>query len=142
MVLRIGAALALVMLWSCAGDGEVAGSEPVGAVQEAAKIPDAPGSDTGEAPVQASVGQVAATPVAAPEATTPADAERSVQAGGGQGLLVKVKKLNVRQGPGTDHPVTHTLKKGDLVTPVGCERQWCKLGEGQFVAQKYLSKGP
>ncbi len=142
MVLRLGAALALVMVWSCAGEGEVVGSEPVGAVHEAAKIPDAPGSDTGEAPAQASVGQVAPTPAATPEATPPADAERSVQATGGQGLLVKATKLNVRQGPGPDHPVTRTLKKGDLVTPVGCERQWCKLSDGGFVAQKYLGKAP
>ena len=142
MFLRLGAALALVTVWSCAGDGEVVGSEPASATHETAKIPDAPGSDTGEGPAQASVGQVAATAAAAAEAPPPADAERSVQATGGQGLLVKVTTLNVRQGPGTEHPVTRTLKKGDLVTPVGCERQWCKLSEGEFVAQKYLSKVP
>jgi len=138
MVLRLGMAAALMVMWSCSGDGDGAATEPVSAGQEAPKVPDVPGADTGEAAAKVAPAPVAAQP-AAPEVVKPSEEPK---ASAGPAMAVSAGKLHVRKGPGTSHSVVRTLNKGEVVAPVSCEKHWCKLADEQFVAEKYLAKAP
>jgi uncharacterized protein YgiM (DUF1202 family) len=138
MILRLGMAAALMAMWSCSGDGDPGAAEPVSAAQEGAKVPDAPGADTGEAPAKAAAAPTDAH-AAAPEAAKPSDEPK---ASAGPAMTVSAGKLHVRKGPATTHPVARTLNKGEVVTPVSCEKHWCKLADDEFVAEKYLVKAP
>lgn len=142
MIRRLGLALSLTLMWSCSGDDEQQPKEPVAAEQ--GKVPDNPGA-TADAAKAPEAPAVAAAPAAAaePEKSTPppapaADAAPSAVAGGE--LVVKVGALNVRKGPGTNHAVVRTLKKGEHVSPVTCEKNWCKLAENEYVSKKFLKK--
>ena len=138
MVLRLGMAAALMVMWSCSGDGDGAATEPVSTGQEAPKVPDVPGADTGEAAAKVAPAPVAAQP-AAPEVVKPSEEPK---ASAGPAMAVSAGKLHVRKGPGTSHSVVRTLNKGEVVAPVSCEKHWCKLADEQFVAEKYLAKAP
>ena len=138
MVLRLGMAAALMVMWSCSGDGDSGATEPVSAGQEAAKVPDMPGADTGEAAVKVAPAPATVEP-AAPEVAKPSEEPK---ASAGPAMAVSAGKLHVRKGPGTSHPVVRALNKGEVVTPVSCEKHWCKLADEEFVAEKYLVKAP
>jgi len=44
-----------------------------------------------------------------------------------EGNRVVAKVIQVRSGPGIEHPVVGTLKRGDPVMPRGEEGDWCKI---------------
>lgn len=149
MMLRLGlvAALSLMGL-SCSGDDEKA-QEPVSA-EEGGKLPEAPGADAGtpgalpgaEDPAAAgALGSVGAgqepAPAEAPQPAVGGEATAAAPAGATD-HVVKVGALNVRKGPGTKHAVVRTLKKGTKVQSWGCEKNWCKIGEGEYVSKKFL----
>jgi hypothetical protein len=152
---RFGLVLAMAVtpyLWSCSGDDNQAPKEPVAAEQDTNKVPDNPGT-SGEAAAtkpagagQANADQAAmpATPekstpdTAAAANTTPTPQEKAAAEGE---MMVKAGALNVRKGPGTKNPVVRTLKRGEKVSPMSCDKGWCKLADNEYVSKKYLTKG-
>ena len=153
MMLRLGLVAALSFLgWSCSGDEEKA-SEPVANEEGGGKLPETPGADAGapgalpgaEDPAAAgALGNVnpSQEPAPAPQAGG-ADYNAQAAAPAAEGAtdhVVKVGALNVRKGPGTKHAVVRTLKKGEKVQSWGCKKNWCKIGEGEYVSKKYLKQ--
>jgi uncharacterized protein YgiM (DUF1202 family) len=133
MILRLCAALLLMMTWSCSGD-EPAAEEPVAPTEEA-KVPDSPGD----------AGQTAEKPAGEGDATAeaPAPVEKSTspevkETGVGSEMTVTAGALNVRSGPGMSHGVVRVLKKGEKVNASDCGKGWCKIGEGEYAGAKYL----
>lgn len=51
-----------------------------------------------------------------------------------QRAKVTANSLNIRSGPGTDHPAVESIKKGQIVTVVGQEGDWVqiRLEDGTF----------
>lgn len=47
--------------------------------------------------------------------------------------------LNVRSGPGMQHPVVDVLQRGELVQVLEEVRVWVKIGENRYVASKFLT---
>jgi len=65
--------------------------------------------------------------------------------GGGGGALrgnaVATANVNVRQGPGTNHRVIDVLQRGDSVSIVRCQNNWCLVdhrGPSGWVSRNYL----
>jgi len=54
---------------------------------------------------------------------------------------VKAIQLNIRSAPDRKSTVVRRIKGGDKVT-VTFEGPWAKLGEGEYIRTKYLSKSP
>lgn len=73
------------------------------------------------------------SPGAAP---APAPAAESAE-----GLYVAVSHLNVRSGPGIQHPVVDVITFGSQHMSLGTENKiWVKIGEGRYTSRKYLSE--
>jgi N-acetylmuramoyl-L-alanine amidase len=142
MILRLGLFLSLLLTsWACSDEPETP-KEPVAAEQ---KVPDNPGGEAGEAAAKAAgAGQAdaaAPAPAAEPEksvAAEPAPAPAPAEKAAAGEMVVKAGALNVRNGPGTKHAVVRTLKRGETVSPVSCDKGWCKLAENEYVSKKYL----
>lgn len=53
--------------------------------------------------------------------------------------VVRVEKLRVRSGPGTDFAIVDNRYKGELVFVFGCEGNWCRIDlDGRWVSASYL----
>ena len=48
--------------------------------------------------------------------------------------------LNVHSSPRMDAPVTAKIKKGSMFTILTINDEWAKVGEGQYVMSRYLSR--
>ena len=149
MMLRLGLVAALSFLgWSCSGDEEKT-AEPVASEEGGGKLPETPGADA-EAPgalpgaedpaAAGALGNVNPSQEPAPQAggTDYTNEPASAAPAGATDHVVKVGSLNVRKGPGTKHAVVRTLKKGEKVQSWGCQKNWCKIGEGEYVSKKFL----
>lgn len=149
MMLRLGLVAALSFMgWSCSGDDEKA-QEPVSA-EEGGKLPEAPGADAGmpgampgavDPAAAGALGSVSPgqEPAAPAQDYKPAAVGSEAPApAGATDHVVKVGALNVRKGPGTKHAVVRTLKKGAKIQSLGCQKNWCKIGEGEYVSKKFL----
>lgn len=158
----LGMALAVAVV-GCAGDDKPP-QEPVAASEGAPKVPDNPGN-SGEAKEKpAGEGQAKAAPTAAPatEKSQPnvADAAKAAAAAkdkkdpkkapaaGATGKSGNLKAgdatvaefVNVRSGAGMKSPVKRVAKTGDKVTIKECKAGWCQIGDGEWVAGRFLKQ--
>jgi len=62
---------------------------------------------------------------------------------GGSGNAVATANVNIRRGPGTNHPVVGVLQRGDSVNIERCSNGWCLIdqrGPTGWVSQNYLRR--
>ena len=53
-------------------------------------------------------------------------------------LRVNTATLNVRTGSGTNYPIKRKLNSGDIVTKMGQDGLWYKIGDNEWVHSSYL----
>jgi len=152
-------AVMLMLTWSCSGDGGQPPQEPVAATQQpvADKVPDAPGQAGLTAEKAAGEGQAAAAQAEkslpnmnAAEAAAKAAADKGMAGqktdkapaaaeAAPMDMVVVPGALNVRSGRGTKHPSVRIVKKGEHVKAQDCKTGWCKIGDNEYVSQKFLA---
>ena len=75
-----------------------------------------------------------------PSVSTPSKPSTSTSTG--YTVTITADVLNVRSGPSTNHPVTTTVKKGEVYTIVEESNGWGKLKSGAgWICLAYTSKG-
>jgi len=115
---------------------EKAATEAVANDQSIPSIPHSPG-DSGESTEKpAGAGEAGSNTF--PESENVEAANRSVLTP--VPGTVSSGALNVRAGPGMKYEVVKVLQKGEAVTATDCGIVWCKIGEGQFVAKKFINQ--
>jgi len=166
MILRYGLIAVMLMLtWSCSGDDGQPPQEPVAPTQQVAdKVPDAPGQAGLTAEKAAGEGQAAAAQAeksqpnmdeakaaaAKAMAAGKAGAEKAMAAAKSDkagttaekapmDMVVVPGALNVRSGRGTKNPAVRIVKKGEHVKAQDCKTGWCKIGDNEYVSQKFLA---
>jgi hypothetical protein len=119
-------------LTGCTG-GDSVPTEPV-TNESAPSIPDSPGESGESAEKPAGTGE-AGTALPASEKSQPnVDAASKVEAPGTTSSVV-----NVRSGPGMKFEVVKVLKKGEAVNVTECGVVWCKIGDRQYIAKRFLN---
>ena len=134
-MMKVFACVAAVgfFLTGCTG-GDSAPTEPVANDQATPSIPDSPGESGESAEKPAGAGE-AGTALPATEKSQPnVDAASKAGAAGTTNSFV-----NVRSGPGMRFEIVKVLKKGEAVNATDCGVVWCKIGEGQYIAKKFLN---
>src|SRR5689334_12457668 len=122
-----GALAALLLVVGCADDAEKA-QEPAAAYGKTPAVPHAPGADAGT-----TADRAAGAGTAGEQA-----AEKQAEGAAGGVAMVTTSAVNVRKGAGMKSAVVRVLKQGEAVQAQGGEKKWCKIGEGEYVSEKYL----
>ena len=137
MALRVLPRLTLILIavnWNgCAATSPE--SVPSNAeINKGKMLPDAPG-EAGEA---APKGDRPQSDPSAPGAKKSTDTAKAPAAGE---MTINFDWVNVRSGPGMKFDVVKKIKKGTKVQVSGNENGiWSKIGEKEYVADKYVSK--
>lgn len=120
------------ILIGCTG-GDTAPTEPV--INEATpSIPDSPGESGESAEKPAGSGEAGGALSAKENGQSNVDSASRSGASGTTNSFV-----NVRSGPGMKFEVVKVLKKGEAIKATDCGAVWCKIGEDQYVAKKFLN---
>jgi hypothetical protein len=133
-MMKVFACVAAVgfFLTGCTG-GDSAPTEPV-ANEATPSNPDSPGESGESAEKPAGAGEAGGALPATEKSQPNVDAASRSGAPGTTNAYV-----NVRSGPGMKFEVLRVLKKGEAVNATDCGAVWCKIGEGQFIAKKFLN---
>jgi hypothetical protein len=95
-------------------------------------------------PVKSVIHSAKDTPTKAPAKTAivaaPTEAKAAVATDEKLIRYVAADLLNVHSSPRMDAPVTAKIKKGSMFTILTINDEWAKVGEGQYVMSRYLSR--